>query len=168
MKKGVFYVLSPFFCSYRRLPLEIPRGEESVEEVLTKHERIIKDYCLRTWNAPLPEKKIFREVQSGETIASRPVMQHLISLIQEKEVEAVLVVDLQCITRGDLLDVGELSRLFLYSGCKILTPTKSWDLRDEYDKRFFEKELMHGNDYLEYIKKINVFPSSNILQEERT
>lgn len=129
-------------------------GEESVEEVLAKHERILQDYCLRVWNAPLPQTKILREVQSGETIASRPVMQQLIRMIQDKEVDGVLVVDLQRLSRGDLLDVGTLSQLFLYSGCRILTPTKSWDLKDEYDKKFFEMELMHGNDYLEYTKKI--------------
>ena len=129
-------------------------GEETVEEVLAKHERIVQDFALRTWNAALPEKQIFREVQSGETIASRPVMRTLISMIQQKETEAVLVVDLQRLSRGDLLDVGTLSQLFQYTGCKILTPTKTYDLKDEYDKRFFEMELMHGNDYLEYTKKI--------------
>lgn len=129
-------------------------GEESVEEVLAKHERILQDYCLRVWNSPLPQTKILREVQSGETIASRPVMQHLVRMIQDKEVDGVLVVDLQRLSRGDLLDVGTLSQLFLYSGCRILTPTKTWDLKDEYDKKFFEMELMHGNDYLEYTKKI--------------
>ena len=129
-------------------------GEESVEEVLAKHERIAQDYALRTWNAALPEKQVFREVQSGETIASRPVMQHLIAMVQNKDVEAVLVVDLQRLSRGDLLDVGTLSQLFQFTGCKILTPTKTYDLKDEYDKRFFEMELMHGNDYLEYTKKI--------------
>ena len=147
---------SPFSFAHTVAYLRKSRadGEESVEEVLSKHERIIQDYCVRTWNAPLPEKKIFREVQSGETIASRPVMQQLISLVQEKEVEAVLVVDLQRLSRGDLLDVGTLSQLFQFTGCKILTPTKTYDLKDEYDKRFFEMELMHGNDYLEYTKKI--------------
>lgn len=129
-------------------------GEESVEEVLAKHERILQDYCVRTWSAPLPDAKIFREVQSGETIASRPVMQQLVRMIQDKEVDGVLVVDLQRLSRGDLLDVGSLSQLFLYTGCRILTPTKVWNLKDEYDKKFFEMELMHGNDYLEYTKKI--------------
>lgn len=129
-------------------------GEESVEEVLAKHERMLQDYAVRTWNTELQEKQIFREVQSGETIASRPVMQHLIRMIQDGEVEAVLCVDLQRLSRGDLLDVGELSRLFTISGCVILTPNHFYNLCDEYDKKFFEMELMHGNDYLEYTKKI--------------
>lgn len=129
-------------------------GEETVEEVLAKHERILQDYAVKTWGAAFPESRLFREVQSGETIASRPVMQVLVGMIQRKEVDAVLVVDLQRLSRGDLVDVGTLSQLFRNTRCIILTPTKSWNLRDEYDKKFFEMELMHGNDYLEYTKKI--------------
>lgn len=33
-------------------------------------------------------------------------------------------------------------------------PTKTFDLRNEYDKEAFERELMRGNEYLEYTKKI--------------
>ena len=147
-------MLPAFSKSFAYLRKSRADGEESVEEVLEKHERIIQDYCRRTWAAELPEAHILREVASGETIASRPVMQSLIEKIQRKEAEAVLVVDLQRLSRGDLIDVGELSRLFLYSGCVIVTPQKSYSLRDDYDRRFFEMELMHGRDYLEYTKKI--------------
>ena len=147
-------MLPSFSKSYAYLRKSRADGEESVEEVLEKHERIVQDYCRRTWNADLPESHILREVASGETIASRPVMQQLIGMIQQKGAEAVLVVDLQRLSRGDLIDVGELSRLFLYTGCEILTPQKSYSLRDDYDRRFFEMELMHGRDYLEYTKKI--------------
>lgn len=145
---------APFSRTVAYLRKSRADGEESVEEVLARHERILQDYALSTWGAPLPESRIFREVQSGETIAARPVMQELIGIIQRKEADAVLVVELQRLSRGDLLDVGTLSRLFLYTGCVILTPTKLWNLSDEYDRKFFEMELMHGNDYLEYTKRI--------------
>jgi len=129
-------------------------GEETVESVLAKHERMIQDYCLRTYNAELPADRIYREVQSGETIASRPVMQHIIRMIQNKEIDAVLCVDLQRLSRGDLSDVGELSKLFRYTGCLIVTPVRTYNVADEYDRKFFEMEIMHGNEYLEYAKKI--------------
>lgn len=129
-------------------------GEETVEAVLQKHERMIQDYCLHTYNAELPADRIYREVQSGETIASRPVMQHIIRMIQNKEIDAVLCVDLQRLSRGDLSDVGELSKLFRYTGCLIVTPVRTYNVADEYDRKFFEMEIMHGNEYLEYAKKI--------------
>lgn len=129
-------------------------GEESVEEVLAKHEKILQDYAVRTWGAPLPESRLFREVQSGETIAARPVMQKLLGMVQNREIDAVLVVELQRLSRGDLLDVGTLSQIFYFSKCLILTPSRTWNLEDEFDRKFFELELQHGRDYLEYIKRI--------------
>lgn len=145
---------TPFLKTVAYLRKSRADGEESVEAVLAKHERMLQDYCLRAYNAPLPETRVFREIGSGETIASRPVIQRIIRMIQDREIEGVLCVDLQRLSRGDLVDVGELSRLFLVSGCKILTPTKTFDIADEYDRKFFEMELMHGNDFLEYTKKI--------------
>lgn len=145
---------APFSRTVAYLRKSRADGEESVEEVLARHERILQDYAVSTWGAPLPESRILREVQSGETIAARPVMQQLIAMIQRGEADAVLVVELQRLSRGDLMDVGTLSRIFRFSGCAILTPTKVWNLADEYDRKFFEMELMHGNDYLEYTKRI--------------
>lgn len=146
--------LPPFHRIIAYLRKSRADGEESVEAVLSKHERMIQDYCLRTYNAELPANRIYREVQSGETIASRPVMQHIIRMIQDREIDAVLCVDLQRLSRGDLSDVGELSKLFRYTGCLIITPVRTYNVADEYDRKFFEMEIMHGNEYLEYAKKI--------------
>ena len=127
---------------------------ETVEEVLAKHESMLQDYMVRVYGTPLPQDRIFREVQSGETIASRPVVQMLIGLIQNGRVDALFVVDLQRISRGDLSDAGEFSRLFRFTRCKIITPQRTFDLSDEFDRKYFEQELMRANDYLEYTKKI--------------
>lgn len=146
--------LPPFHRIVAYLRKSRADGEESIEAVLAKHQRMLQDYCLKNYNAELPEDRIYREIQSGETIASRPVMQHVIRMIQDKKIDAVLCVDLQRLSRGDLSDVGELSKLFQYTGCLILTPVRTYNVADEYDRKFFEMEIMHGNDYLEYIKKI--------------
>lgn len=129
-------------------------GEESVEAILLKHERMLQDYCLKIYNAELPADRIYREVQSGETISARPIMQEVIRMIQEKTIDGVLCVDLQRLSRGDLTDVGELSKIFRYTGCLIITPVRTYNVADEYDRKFFEMEIMHGNEYLEYAKKI--------------
>ncbi|MBO7240237.1 MAG: recombinase family protein, partial [Bacteroidaceae bacterium] len=36
----------------------------------------------------------------------------------------------------------------------IITPQRMFDLKDEYDREAFEREMMRGNEYLEYTKKI--------------
>lgn len=146
--------LPPFHRIVAYLRKSRADGEESIEAVLAKHQRMLQDYCLKHYNAELPDDRIYREIMSGETIASRPVMQKVIRMIQDKEIDAVLCVDLQRLSRGDLSDVGELSKLFQYTGCLIITPVRTYNVADEYDRKFFEMEIMHGNDYLEYIKKI--------------
>lgn len=145
----------PFQRIYAYLRKSRSDGDtETVEEVLAKHENMLQEYMLRVYNAELPQDHIFREVMSGETIAARPVMQMLIGMIQNGRVDGLFVVDLQRISRGDLSDAGEFSRLFRYTKCKIITPQRIFDISDEYDRKFFETELMRANDYLEYTKKI--------------
>lgn len=129
-------------------------GEDSVEAVLARHERILQDWCRRTYDAPLPDSRILREIQSGETIESRPVMQQLMRMIRDGEIDGVFVVELQRLTRGDFIDIGELERLFRFSGCKIVTPSRTLSVAEDYDRQYFEMELLHGREYLSYIKKI--------------
>lgn len=127
---------------------------ETVEEVLAKHEAMMQEYMERIYGKRLPSERIFREVQSGETISSRPVVQMLIGMIQNGRVDGLFVVDLQRISRGDLSDAGEFSRLFRFTRCRIITPQRTFDISDEFDRKYFEQELMRANDYLEYTKKI--------------
>ena len=44
---------------------------ETVEEVLARHERILQDYAIETFGEKIPEKNIYREVVSGETLDER-------------------------------------------------------------------------------------------------
>jgi hypothetical protein len=59
-------------------------GEETVADVLARHERILQEYAVRHTGSMIPEEHIFREVVSGETIRDRPMMLKLLSLIQEQ------------------------------------------------------------------------------------
>ena len=127
---------------------------QSVEEVLLKHERILQDYAVKEWGKNIPEQHIYREVVSGETIQDRPVMQQVLKLLESSTVSGVLVVEPQRLSRGDLQDCGQIINTFRYTRTVVITPNKTYDLSDEYDRKFFEMELTRGNDYLEYTKKI--------------
>lgn len=127
---------------------------ESVEEVLEKHYRILQNYATEKLGGEIPEHCVFREVVSGETIQDRPEMLRLLDLIQHGNVTGVLVVDPQRLSRGDLSDCGTIIRAFRYTDTEIITPSKTYDLSDKFDRKFFEMELMRGNDYLEYVKEI--------------
>lgn len=127
---------------------------ESIDEVLAKHERILQNYALLNYKAKIQEENIYREVVSGETIDDRPEINHVFERMQDKECRGVLVVDPQRLSRGDLIDCGTILRLFKYTNTLIVTPRKSFDLSDKYDEKSIKNELMQGSEYLDYIKEI--------------
>lgn len=126
----------------------------SVEEVLEKHESILKEWEERNLDAPIPEENYYPEVVSGETINSRPEMKNVLKRMESPKIKAVLVVECQRLGRPDLEEIGRLSKLFRYTNTLIITPQRMFDLNDEYDREQFEREMMRGADYLNYTKKI--------------
>jgi hypothetical protein len=126
----------------------------TVEEVLARHEAIIDEWAEKSLGAKVPEENKYREVVSGETIADRPEIQTVLKLIESPKIKAILIVEVQRLSRGDLEDCGRLIKLLRYTNTLVITPQKTYDLRDEYDRDSFERELKRGNEYLEYTKKI--------------
>lgn len=125
-----------------------------VAEILARHETILDEYAERTWGAKIPDEQKMREVVSGETIDSRPELLKILKMIESPKIKGVLLVEVQRLGRPDLEDIGRLSKLFRYTNTLVITPQKTFDLRNEYDREAFERELMRGNEYLEYTKKI--------------
>lgn len=126
----------------------------SVEEVLQKHESLLNDWAEKNLSASIPEENRFREIVSGETIADRPEVKKVLRLIESPKIKAVLVVEVQRLSRGDLEDAGRLIKLLRYTDTLVITPMKTYNLQDDYDRDAFERELKRGNEYLEYQKKI--------------
>lgn len=129
---------------------------ESVNEVLSRHEQILQDYCIRVFGEPIPQNQIMKEVVSGEYISDRPLMQKLLEDIEKGDIDAVVVVEPQRLSRGSFGDIDRIVNTFKYTNTKIITPTKTYDLNNKFDRKFFEQELLRGNDYLEYVKEILV------------
>ena len=126
----------------------------TVEEVLSKHEAILDEWAERNLGRKIPEENKYREVVSGETIADRPKIQKVLKLIESPKIKAILTVEVQRLSRGDLEDCGRLIKLLRYTNTLVITPQKIYDLKDEYDRDAFERELKRGNEFLEYQKKI--------------
>ena len=127
----------------------------SVEEVLEKHEKILNEWCERNLGELVPACNSFQEVVSGETIEARPDFQKILRLIESPKYKAILTVDVQRLSRGDLEDAGRIMKLLRYTNTFVITSDLVFDLNDEYDRERFKRELERGNDYLEYYKKIN-------------
>lgn len=128
----------------------------SVDEVLEKHTRMIEEYAKKHLSGPIPEHNKYKEVGSGESIDDRPEMLRLLKAIESSKIKAIIVVDVQRLSRGDLEDAGRLIKLLRYTNTFVITPYKTYDLRDEFDRDAFERELKRGNEYLNYFKKISL------------
>lgn len=148
----------PVFYNYkvkeygRKSRLDDPLLSDS--EVLEKHSKLLEEYAVKNLGGPIPEENKYMEIGSGESLKDRPEITRLLKDIEDPEVQAILVVDVQRLSRGDLEDAGRLIRLLRYTNTYVITPMKIYDLRDEYDRDAFERELKRGNEYLEYYKKI--------------
>lgn len=148
----------PKFLNYETLEYDRKSRSDdkslTVEEVLERHAKILDEYARNHLGGPIPEENKYKEVGSSETIDDRPEMLRLLAAIENPAIKAILVVDVQRLSRGDLEDAGRLIKLLRYTNTYVITPHKIYDLRDEFDRDAFERELKRGNEYLEYFKKI--------------
>ena len=128
---------------------------ETVEEVLAKHEAMLQEWAERELGRRIPEEHIYREIISGgESIDEREEMRKVLAIIEDPNVAGVLCRDPQRLTRGSLEDCGRLISTLLYTNTLVATPMMTFDMRDKRDLKFFEGELMRGRDYLDYFKDI--------------
>lgn len=126
--------------------------DETREETLARHERILLEYC---HNKNLIIKKVFKEVVSGESIANRPQMQLLLNEVKENSYDGVVVVELERLSRGNQIDQAEILEIFKKSNTKIYTLNKIYDLSDDndFDEEFFEFGLFMSRREYKVIKR---------------
>lgn len=96
---------------------------------------------------------IFEEVASGEYISERPMMQELLRQVETGIADAVLVMDLDRLGRGDMLDQGIIDRAFRYSGTMIITPTEVYDPESETWELIFGIKSLVAREELKTINK---------------
>lgn len=128
--------------------------DETVEEVLAKHEAILQEWAKRELGYEIPEDCIYREVVSGESLDDRVEVKKVLARIEDPRVVGIIVVDPQRLSRGDLEDCGKLISILRYTHTKVATPMMTYDMENKMERRFFQDELMRGRDYLEYTKEI--------------
>lgn len=128
--------------------------DETVEEVLAKHETILQEWAKRELGYHIPEDCIYREVVSGESLEDRIEIQKVMARMEDPRVVGIVVVDPQRLSRGDLEDCGKLINDLRYTKTLVATPMMTYDMENKMERRFFQDELMRGRDYLEYTKEI--------------
>lgn len=124
------------YCIYLRKSRADMEAEARGEgETLARHEHTLLELAKKL---KLNITEIYREIVSGETIAARPVMQQLLSEVEQGIWEGVLVMEVERLARGDTIDQGIVAQTFKYSNTKIITPMKIYDPNNEYDEEYFE------------------------------
>lgn len=123
------------------------RGEM---ETLARHEKALTELAAKQ---NLSVAKIYKEIVSGDSIATRPQMQMLLQDISEKKYEGVLVMEIERLARGDTIDQGIVAQTFKNSDTKIITPIKTYDPNNEFDEEYFEFSLFMSRREYKTIKR---------------
>lgn len=127
---------------------------ETVEEVLAKHEAQLQEWAERELGQRIPEENIYREIVSGESIDARDEIKKVLARIEDPAVAGVIVMEPSRLSRGDLADCSKIIDSFRFSHSLVATPYMTYDLENKMERKFFKDELLRGNDFLEYTKEI--------------
>lgn len=126
-------------------------GLDSIEDVLGRHERQLLEYCK---NNQLTVCKVYKEVVSGDTIEHRPQMQALLEDVAACLYDGVVCMEIERLSRGNVIDQVEILDTFKDSGTKIYTLSKVYDLtKEEIDEEYFEFALFMSRREYKTIKR---------------
>lgn len=119
-------------------------------DTLARHEHILMELAK---SRALPIGAIYREIVSGERIANRPVMQQLLSEVEDGRWKGVLVTETSRLARGDTIDQGIVAQAFKFSGTLIVTPAKTYDPTQEADEEWMEFGLFMSRQEYRMIRR---------------
>lgn len=138
-------------CIYlRKSRADLEAEERGEGETLAKHKKallkVAKQQNLNIVN-------IREEIASGESLMNRPQMLELLKEVEEKLYDAVLVMDMDRLGRGNMKEQGLILETFQESQTKIITPRKTYDLSDEFDEEYSEFEAFMARKELKIINR---------------
>lgn len=122
----------------------------SVEDTLKRHKKILTDFAN---NQRLNVDVVLEEVVSGESLAARPQMMKCLELVNTGEYDGVLCMDIDRLSRGNSMDSGYITQVLQVNGCKIITPSKTYDLANDSDEQFTDMKFMFSRYELKTITK---------------
>lgn len=136
---------------YVAIYLRLSRDKKETIDVLSKHRDTLVDICNQNmWNY-----KIYEEIESGERISYRPVMQELLEDVENGMYDAVLVMDIDRLGRGNNKDWGIIYDSFCNDefNTLIITPQKTYDLTDDADEMMVDFQAIVAKQEYKAIKR---------------
>ena len=98
--------------------------DEPIEKTLQRHEDMLQEWAKNIFGCKIPQKNIFREIVSGDSIVDRPEMQKLLEMVENEEIKGVLCIEIERLARGNTIDQGTIAQKFQLTNTIILTPNK--------------------------------------------
>lgn len=124
MRAGYNEVIIKYVAEYLRKS----RGEST--EDLIKHKTVLEELCERRGWVYVR----YEEIETGESLYARPIMQQLLRDIETNMYDAVVCIDLDRLGRGDWDDWGKIKRVFRQTNTYIVTPSSLYNLADDNDE----------------------------------
>lgn len=122
------------------------RGDEGD---LAKHRMILEDLCKsKGWRYSK-----YSEIGTSDSIDLRPQMIQLLKDIENELYDAVVVVDLDRLSRGDGEEQARIKNILRLTNTLIVTPYKTYDLNDDNDDMFSDFEGLMARVEYKQIKK---------------
>lgn len=134
----------------RKSRADIEAEERGEGETLAKHKKALLKIAQEK---KLNIVRIREEIASGESLTHRPQMLELLREVEDKKYDAVLVMDMDRLGRGNMQEQGLILETFRQSETKIITPRKTYDLTDEFDEEYTEFETFMARRELKLITR---------------
>ncbi len=162
MSKFAKFICENFILYLRKSRADDPN--ETVEEVLSKHEARLQAFMERTYGFRIPEENIYREIGSAESIAEREKIKEVLLRIENADIMGVVVADVPRLSRGNLSDCQTIIDAFLYSKTLVITDSVQYNLEIKRERQYFQDELLRGAYYLDYAKEVMRIGRENAVQ----
>ncbi|WP_231687054.1 recombinase family protein [Bacillus sp. JCM 19034] len=139
------------FIYLRKSRKDIESERKEGGDTLERHRKLLLEVVKKENHNLVREP--YEEVVSGEYIIERPQIQQMLKEVENGAVDAVLVVDLDRLGRGDMYDMGSIYRAFSYSETLVLTPTDVIDPTQENSELMFGVKSIVSREELKSINK---------------
>lgn len=125
-------------------------ASESVETTIGRHKKILTEFAEKQG---LAVAQSYEEVVTGDGLFVRPEMLRLLRDVEAGMYESVLCMDIDRLGRGGQKDAGIILETFKFSGTKIATLEKTYDLENELDEELAEFKTFMSRRELKIITK---------------
>lgn len=140
--------MEQIYIKYVALYLRKSRGD--VDADLNKHRNILIKLCTEN-NWKYVE---YKEIVSGDSIVMRPVFTQLLEDIGNGIFDAVCVVDIDRLGRGDLGDQDRIKKAFAKSNTYVVTPQQIYNLNNDDDEFVVDmKGFIARREYKQIVKR---------------